>query len=219
MQIKLVIFDFDGTLADTRSHIVRTLDMTLRAEFGNDAVIPDESAMVSTIGLPLRDAFMQLVPGLDGRCADSCVETYRMLFEKNQAEAAVELFPRVADTLRFLATRGVRLSIASSRGHESLEHLSASAGILPYFSYILGADDVRRAKPAPDPVLQTLAAFGIAPSEALVVGDMVYDIAMGKAAGARTCAVTYGNAARRELEASGAEWVVDDFAEIGAIVR
>jgi phosphoglycolate phosphatase len=77
--------------------------------------------------------------------------------------------------------------------------------------YVLGAEDVTRAKPNPEPVLQTLENFHCTPDEAMVIGDTWYDIEMGKRAGVKTCGVTYGNGTREELIKAGADYLLDDF--------
>ncbi|MBF1574955.1 MAG: HAD family hydrolase, partial [Prevotella salivae] len=63
-------------------------------------------------------------------------------------------------------------------------------------------------------VLNTLHHFGLQPAEALVVGDTIFDIQMGRNAGAKTCGVTYGNGKREDLEAAFADYIIDNFAEI-----
>lgn len=75
-------------------------------------------------------------------------------------------------------------------------------------------DDETNAKPHPEPVLRTLKEFGVDASDAIVVGDMPVDILMGKAAGASTCAVTYGNTSREALEEAGADIIIDDFSKL-----
>ena len=79
---------------------------------------------------------------------------------------------------------------------------------------IVGADDVQRHKPHPEPVQAILKQLGIVPEETLVVGDANYDILMGCNAGCHTCGVTYGNQSATELRGAGADWLVDDFADI-----
>jgi len=91
--------------------------------------------------------------------------------------------------------------------------------IAEYISYVVGADDVKHAKPEPEPVLITLKAMGATADETLVVGDMPVDIMMGRKAGARTCGVTYGNASREQLEAAGADIIIDDFHALIALNR
>ena len=79
---------------------------------------------------------------------------------------------------------------------------------------IVAADDVTHAKPDPEPVNKILETLQFQPQEALVVGDAPYDILMGRNAGARTCAVTYGNGKRQELQAAGADYLIDRFADL-----
>lgn len=99
----------------------------------------------------------------------------------------------------------------------SLSELTHDLDIAPLISYLVGADDVEKAKPNAEPVLKTLTATGFDASEALVVGDMNVDILMGLNAGAKTCGVTYGNGTRRELEKAGADYIINAIDELMAI--
>lgn len=101
------------------------------------------------------------------------------------------------------------MTIASSRSHDSLEDFCRENGIDRFFSLILGADDVERAKPDPWPVTYTLAHLGIAAADAIVAGDMPVDIKMGMDAGCRTVGVTYGNSTMSELIEAGANRVIN----------
>ena len=140
--IKSLIFDFDGTLGDTRANIVLTMTQTLK-----------------TMGYPVAG--------------------------ENE--------------------------IASSRMSGSLNGFLNNMGISDLISYVVGADNVTFAKPHPEPVLKTLEALGVPPSEAMVIGDMPVDIIMGRQAGVKTCGVTYGNSSRKDLEEAGADYIIDDF--------
>ena len=106
------------------------------------------------------------------------------------------------------------MTIASSRSRSSLVGLAREMNIERYMELILGADDVRNAKPNPEPVLLTLERTGCDAENTLVVGDMPFDIRMGADAGAHTCGVTYGNSTREALAASGADYIIDDFAQL-----
>ena len=211
MRTELVIFDFDGTLADTRHNIVLTLTQTLSA-----LCLPSvgEADCAATIGLPLREAFIRLCPDISDSDIDRCVVAYSKIFEINRRKFAPRLFGHVAQTLRILYDRGVRMSIASSRSRKSLVDLAQEMGIGGYMECILGADDVRKAKPDPEPVLLTLERLGCSAENTLVVGDMPFDIRMGADAGTFTCGVTYGNATREQLSQSGADYIIDDFASL-----
>lgn len=204
--IRLIIFDFDGTLGDTRGNIVLTMRQTLQ-QLGYPE--RDEETIAATIGLPLEKGFEQLLPGLAPDDRALCARTYREIFEKNRKILVPKRFPHVKETLSALKEAGFVLTIASSRSSKSLHEFLRDMEIAPYVSYVLGADNVTQAKPHPEPVLKTMADLGYAPEETLVVGDMPVDILMGKGAGAFTCAVTYGNSSREDLAAAGADRIID----------
>ena len=208
--MKLIILDFDGTLADTRGLIVRTMQQTLLA-LGLESRTDEQCAAM--IGLPLKQAFTNLMPMTD-EMGERCVETYRRIFNENNAAYTVPTFPNVLETLRQLSEEGYTLTIASSRSHRSLMEFVEDMYLNEVIPYVLGADDVTQAKPHPEPVLKTLEAFGCKPEDAMVVGDTWYDIEMGRRAGVRTCGVTYGNGTRQELTDAGADWLIDDFGEL-----
>ena len=92
-------------------------------------------------------------------------------------------------------------------------------GIADCISFLIGADDVEKAKPNPEPVLNTLKALHFEANKTLVVGDMAVDILMGANAGAQTCGVTWGNGSREELEKAGANFIIDRIEDILEIVE
>jgi phosphoglycolate phosphatase len=212
-EIKILILDFDGTLGDTVGVIVQTMQATIR-ELGLPARTDKECA--SMIGLRLIDIPPVLFPecNLDG---EFYAQTYRRLFHIYNTAGAVELYPNVIETLTELKNRGLVLTVASSRSKASLTNYIKDLGIEALISYVLGADDVVEGKPNPEPVNRTLEKFGFKPEEAIVVGDTVFDVDMGKNAGTKTCGVTYGNGSRESI--SAADWVIDDFGHLLEIVK
>ena len=154
MAIKLIIFDFDGTLGDTRRHIVTTMQAAIQ-ELG----LPErtEEAYIATIGLPLAGCFETLYPDESQEMRDRYVETYRRIFAENLKRFKPQAFPQVKETMAALREKGFTLTIASSRSHASLVELTKDMQIAESVSYLIGADDVKNAKPHPEPVLNTLA--------------------------------------------------------------
>ena len=211
MHFKLIIFDFDGTLGDTRRNIVVTMQQTLEAQ---GLPRKDGNSCASTIGLPLAGCFRSLLPDASDEVIGRCVESYHRQFEINKDLMPPQMFPHVAETLERMTKKGIRMSVATSRGVESLRDLLTSMGIIKYFDLLLGADSVSRHKPDPEPVLMTLEKLNINATDTLVVGDMPVDILMGKGAGCTTCGVTYGNATREELVESGADFIIDDISAL-----
>lgn len=216
METKVIIFDFDGTLCDTRSNIIIAFRATME-HLGLD--MRDEETCGATIGLTLRDGFKSMYPEFDDAKIDYCVETYRQIFAERRKELMPDLFPGVKETLEALRKRGYRMTIATSRLTDSLMLFMRHHGIDHYFEYAVGSDSVTHHKPHPEPALKTLAALNIAPSEAIMVGDMPVDIAMAHNAGIRAIGVDYGNATREELEAAEADWIVDSITKILEIIK
>lgn len=216
METKVIIFDFDGTLCDTRSNIIIAFRATME-HLGLE--MRDEETCGATIGLTLRDGFKSMYPDFDDAKIDYCVETYRQIFAERRKELMPDLFPGVKETLEALHKRGYRMTIATSRLTDSLMLFMRHHGIDHYFEYAVGSDSVTHHKPHPEPALKTLAALNIAPSEAIMVGDMPVDIAMAHNAGIRAIGVDYGNATREELEAAEADWIVDDITKILSIIK
>lgn len=214
--IRLVIFDFDGTLGDTRQNIVTTMQMTI-AEMGLTSRTDNQCA--STIGLPLTGCFKSLYPQADNTTILECAETYRRIFKENILTIHPKTFPMVKETLQLLKDKGMLIAIASSRSHESLVELTKKLEIYEYLSCLIGADDVKEAKPQPEPVFKILSELKVKPTQTLVVGDMNVDIMMGKRAGTKTCGVSYGNGTIQELELARADFIIDNITQINIILQ
>ena len=206
-----IIFDFDGTLADTNRGIIATFKATLD-EMGLPQV--DDEKIKGVIGLPLKENFT-IAAELDSDRADEAVVVYRRLFNEI-AIPTINLFPGVEDVLKALHDRKVPMAIASSRSTRSLTELSERLGISKYVpaEFMFGAETVARPKPAPDIVYVAMGKLGAKPEETLVIGDTNYDIEMGKAAGCHTCAVTYGNQSAQQLTAACPDYMLDDLTKL-----
>ena len=210
MTTRLVILDFDGTLADTQPLIVDSLQSTIR-ELGLPA--RTDAQCKAIIGLPLKECFLRLL-SVDGATADRCADLYRRIFDEKNHSGVVTLFPHVLETLQKMHEKGYMLAICSSRGRPTLEGFVRTFRLEPYVSMVVSSNDVQHGKPDPEPVQLILRTLDIPAEKALVVGDASYDILMGRAAGCRTCGVTYGNQPTDELLAAGADSLVDDFADL-----
>ena len=225
--MKYIIFDFDGTIGDSQSLIVKTLQDTMRAR---KLEVKSDEACAKTIGLRLDEAFVSLF-GMSAEEGMECAATYREIFLDNKKTMIVQPFPHVIETLRELHRRGCILGMASSRNHCSLDGYVKQMQLEDIFSSIVAGDDVEHVKPAPDMVFMALGEMKgmknpVTSAEAgdvedmldevLVVGDMTFDVDMAHNAGCKACAVTYGNGTREQL--ASAEFIIDDFAELLGLV-
>lgn len=161
----------------------------------------------------LAECFTTLC-SVDDTMAERCADVYRRVFDELNTDGTVRLFPHVLETLKTLHEHGLQLAICSSRGRPTLEGFVKTFHLEHYVSMVVSANDVEHHKPHPEPVQKILAALGVAPEEAVVVGDASYDILMGRAAGCRTVGVTYGNQSADDLRAAGADHLIDDFADL-----
>lgn len=211
--MKYIIFDFDGTIGDSQALIVKTLQDTMRKR---GLEVKSDAECAATIGLRLDEAFVQLFE-MSAEEGMACAETYRVIFEENKQHLIVQPFPHVLETIHTLHRQGYQLAIASSRGSDSLFGYVKQMGIEDSISSIIAGNLVEHVKPAPDMVFKALEEMNGTVEEALVVGDMTYDVDMAHNAGAKACAVTYGNATREELK--NAEYIIDDFAELLDILQ
>lgn len=208
---QFIIFDFDGTLADTTRGIIETFQATME-RMGRPKVA--EERIRSVIGLHLKENFTKGAD-MSSRDADRAVEIYREIFF-DIAPQTITAFPGVLDTLDALQERGIRMAVASSRKSDSLAMLMDRLGISRFIptGNAFGADCVENAKPAPDLVYAVCGKMGVKPQECLVVGDTTFDIEMGRRAGCRTCAVTYGNQSADLLAGASPDYIIDDIRKL-----
>lgn len=210
---KAILFDFDGTLANTAPGIVSTMNETFRTM---GLPVPDEEATRQTIGLPLVECIRRL--GAESEeSALKGVDIYRSLFPKCELNL-ITMFPGVEDTVRSLYAKGIRLGICTSRGRESLKRILSRYDLLDKFEDMVTMSDNITPKPAPDMVLVLLERMGLKAEDVIVVGDTTFDILMGSSAGCRTVAVTYGNHSREQLQSVCPNHIIDDFTRLESLI-
>ncbi|MFJ5990861.1 HAD family hydrolase [Lentzea sp. NPDC092896] len=215
---RCAIFDLDGTLVDSPRGIVTTF----AAVFAQlDLPTVDSATIRATIGLPLPSAFAKVlgVPE-DEPVVTACVEVYQATFRKIVLPMATQLvFPGVYDGLQALREDGFRLAVATSKFIVNAEALLTAAGLREEFSVVVGADQVAKPKPDPESGLLVLRRLGVAPANAVMVGDTTHDIHMAHGAGMSSVAVSYGVHSVDQLLSANPTWLVDSFAGVVAAVR
>ena len=210
---RLVVWDFDGTLADTSKGIIRTMNATFE-KMG--LPLPGDDSVRRTIGLPLRQGMADLLPELNEDALDEATVLYHELFEQVGTDG-IELFDGIADAVRSQYEEGFFTAIATSRGHASVEALATRLGLRSYFDYIVACEDVGTHKPDPEPVLALCRMSNVLPADTVVIGDTTYDIGMGRRANAlRTIGVTWGNHTSEMLRQAGADMIVGSAHELTA---
>lgn len=213
---KGVIFDLDGTLADTPQAITAILTRIL----ADRGAHPDQAQVRAAVGRPLEESLARLLacdPGHPDVAA--CAADYKRSFREHLRDHAAALaYPGVRDGLRMLSADGLLLGVATSKPRGAAERMLGLMDIAGRFRAVAGHDTVRRGKPDPEMALHVAAALGLDPAECVVVGDGVADVEMGVAAGMRVLGVSYGVATAPELLSAGAHRVAGSFTELTGLL-
>ncbi|TCO71526.1 HAD-IA family hydrolase [Rhodovulum euryhalinum] len=212
--LRLVIFDVDGTLVDSQSHIAASMAAAFQAE---GLAVPPLPAILGVVGLSLPVAIARLAPDLPGDRLARMVEGYRQqYFALRVGTEASPLYPGARAAVETLAAADdTLLGIATGKSRRGLDAILETHALGSHFVTRQSADD-HPSKPHPAMVLAALSETGVAPENAVMIGDTEFDIEMGRAAGVRTLGVTWGYHAPDRLAAADA--VIDSFASLPAAV-
>jgi phosphoglycolate phosphatase len=186
-RVRLIVFDWDGTLIDSIGTIVGCTRAMLE-ELGLPAVA--EEAIRSMIGSGLEESIRSFAPGYDERDFDRVINTYRRLWVE-EYHARSELFAGAGEVVRGLHAAGYLLAVATAKGRRGLGLDLARCGLAGYFHTTRTVDEAP-SKPNPGMLLDILEEMGVRAEEALMVGDSVHDLRMGHNAGVAPIAVTSG---------------------------
>lgn len=205
----LIVFDWDGTLMDSEAKIVRCFEA---AAADVDVEYPGAHAVRDIIGLGLAESMDILFPQADTAKRAALVERYREHF-LHQDQTPMPLFPGVERGLKALVDEGYVLAVATGKARRGLERVLQETNMAHLFTTTRCADETV-SKPDPRMLLDILAATGVAPQRALMVGDTVHDIQMANRAEIGALAVSYGVQARERLLAENPIACVDSFTDV-----
>ena len=212
-KIKLVMLDFDGTIADSFASVIYCAEkMCVEAGYPFDKTIIEQH-----MGSTTEDCVALLTGSNDPELIDRLTAVYGDIYEREGYDM-IQLFDGVLDTVKRLHDQGVKFAITSNNIVPVISYVVNRLGLMPYLDCIIGVDCVAQGKPAPDIAIEALRRTGVAADEALAVGDSYFDICMGRDAGCHTCGVTYGADTAETLTKYGAEWTINSFAELEKIV-
>ena len=204
---ELVVFDLDGTLVDSRLDIVHAVCCSLQAL---GVMACSEQAITGRIGVPLVAIFEEFLPPGKRHLVERAISIYREVYLAHCTDQTV-LYAGVLEGLDRLS--GISLAIATTKKTHSAIELVRRMGLIERFALVQGTEEPPY-KPHPAVLHAVLHKLGHQPENCWMVGDTVYDIQAGRAAGMRTCAVTYGYASLAELAREKPDRLVDSLAEL-----
>jgi phosphoglycolate phosphatase len=209
MRFRNIIFDFDGTLTDSK-HDIASAQVWVLHQLGVDSVRPED--LFRHIGKTLPETFASILPGNLHHRIPEAVRLYSHHYPPRSL-LTTTLFPGVQETLDELIRRGACLAVASTKRGPGIVRATNHFGITHLFVQLQGTDNLPF-KPDPAIIRKILTDQRWEPEETLMVGDTDKDILVGKNAGIATCAVTYGALSREELAAFAPDYIINTIGEI-----
>ena len=207
--IKLIVFDWDGTLMDSEAHIVACMQAAI-ADLSLEA--RNDEQVKNIIGLGLHEAVAGLYPEADDALVRSIADAYRTHWLGSDHQSA--LFPGVEETLQLLKQEGFRMAVATGKGRSGLDKVLRETGLSPMFDATRCSDETR-SKPHPLMLEQIMQELRFSPAQTLMIGDTEYDMEMASNAGAHAVAVAYGVHACPRLQRHAPLTCLDQITELG----
>ncbi|GIV04830.1 MAG: pyrophosphatase PpaX [Fimbriimonadales bacterium] len=196
--LRAILFDIDGTLIDTVDLIVKALDYTYRKHLG--VALPREEIR-RLIGLPLKVQMHYLDDRVAGNAPHDLMEADEVAYYKAHRDQE-RVIPEAVQAVQTAYRKGYAVALVTSKNREELQITLPKLTVDAYVDTVVTADDTERHKPAPDPVLKALERLQVAPEQAIYIGDTVFDLSCGRAAGVLVGAVAWGAHLPEDLRAA-----------------
>jgi phosphoglycolate phosphatase len=206
--IKSVVFDLDGTLMQSSSTIYKTTIKTLE-EFNIKPAFT-ETDFNTKIGYHFKDIFDEL--NIDISDLEYFIDVYKSNYFNYIDDS--KFYPNVFETLEDLNKNKIKTSILTTKAQDQADKIVDHFDVRKYFGLIEGRRNGIKLKPAPDALLKICKLTSTAPENTIMIGDSDLDILCGKAAGAFTCAVTYGYGGKEMLYKQNPDFVINDIREL-----
>lgn len=219
-ELRLVLFDVDGTLMDSQDFIVEAMG---RAFAAIDREAPARDEVLRVVGLASPDAITRIAPDLDAAAVAAGAAAYKAAFlalrEEHGGEANAPLYPGTRAALEALhAQDEILLGVATGKARRGLDH-AFRVHDLDRFFVTRQTADTNPSKPNPTMVHTALAETGVVAGHAAMVGDTTYDIEMARAAGVLPIGVSWGYHPAEALMEAGAAHVLRHFDELPAMLN
>ncbi|MBU2944126.1 HAD-IA family hydrolase [Shimia thalassica] len=216
--MRTVVFDLDGTLADTSGDLLAAANACFQAMGEGDVLRVETDA-----GTALRGGKAMLTLGLTrlGRMDSALVDSYYpMLLEAYGAaiDTHTFLYPGAMQAVADLSAMGYGVGICTNKPEALAEQLMASLGARDAFGALVGADTLAVRKPDPEPLFETARRLGGDPAKTVLIGDSVTDRETARAAGVPSVLVTFGPSGE-DMAALTPEALLHDYADLPDMVQ
>lgn len=210
-KVDAVIFDFDGVIIDSGTDIAHAVQHTLQ-KFNRPVLTADE--IISYTGHGAEYLIRQSFKGCSEELIMEALPAYKKYYLEN-ALIETTLYPHVKQTLEVIKRKmHYKIALVTNKPENIARKILAGLDIADYFDAVLGPESVEKMKPDPEGIGKVLAAFKIAPQNAIMVGDSHTDVEAGKRAGTYTCGITGGLGNKEELIESNPDFLIDDMLQL-----
>ncbi len=185
-QYDLIVWDWDGTLADSTGMITRAI-IKAAEQAGLPPLTPEAAS--SIIGLGLRESIESLYPGISDAEARALATHYNLNYFAGESE--ILLFSGASHTIKQLNRKGFKLAVATGKSRRGLNLALEHTGLRNFFHATRTVDECF-SKPHPQMLDELMDDLIALPERTLMIGDTHYDLQMAKNAGVHAVGVTYG---------------------------
>ena len=207
-----VLYDFDGTLADSVPLIIKNQVMAYEKVIGR--CDRTEEDLKSFIGRPLVDTFAMHDPDT----AQRLLEAYLEINIKLLNDDSLELFDGVMEELRALKKAGIKQGIVSSKRRESLDISLRNKGLTDFFDVLITKEDTKEHKPDPEPIVKCSEILGIPVDRMMYVGDAKVDIECAKNTGCASVFVDWSLMDKDEILRLSPDYIIKEMRELSCII-
>jgi phosphoglycolate phosphatase len=211
--VDLLLFDLDGTLADTKADIATAVNLTLR-DYGLPEHAPEQ--IYAFVGDGVRALLAKAFESRGAGAFDDALTVFRRYYLAHLLDAT-QFYPGVLAVLAHFAEK--KKAIVTNKPIEYTLKLIEGLKAREQFDAILGANSTPNLKPHPEMILKVLDDLHIAPHRAVMIGDNVNDIVAARAAGVPSVAVGYGLGNPKVLKAAGPDFFCERIEEVIALVH
>lgn len=215
--IKLIVYDLDGTLIDSRLDIASSANHTLR-QLGLRILSVDEVSRSVGIGVQhLMREIIRISAGLekanDERLVKEAVSIFRAYYDEHLLDQT-RLYPSVKTTLSFFHGKGMKQAVLTNKSEGFSRKILAGLEVENYFFALIGGDSAFPKKPEPDSLFHLMRLADAKPAESIFVGDSVIDVETGKHADVKTIIIPHGFQNREEIEQFGPATFLEGFEKL-----
>jgi len=213
--VKMVLIDVDGTLVDSVPDLAYCVDEMMK-QLGMP--VRGEASVRNWVGNGVERLVRRaLINSLDGEPDDTLfAKAYPIfldLYADNTSKRSI-LYPGVKEGVAFLKSEGYKLGCVTNKAAQFTEPLLKDLGVYDNFAIVISGDTLPQKKPDPAPLLHAAEFFGVAPEEAMMLGDSVSDVKAARAAGFQIVCMSYGYNHGVDIRTANPDAVIDSMAQL-----